>query len=44
YLTYCYLTVVMALFVMFYPIHSGMVVSKAYATYLRWFESWILFS
>ncbi|MES0336659.1 MAG: glycosyltransferase family 39 protein [Candidatus Magnetobacterium sp. LHC-1] len=44
YLTYCYLTVVMALFVMFYPILSGMVVSKAYATYLRWFESWILFS
>ncbi len=45
YLTYCYLTVVFVLFVLFYPVLSGMVVSKSYvSTFLRWFESWILFS
>ncbi|KJU87327.1 glycosyl transferase family protein [Candidatus Magnetobacterium bavaricum] len=45
YITYCYLAVVLGLFVLFYPVISGMIVSKSYvSTYLRWFESWILFS
>ena len=39
-----YLVAAMAMFVMFYPILSGMVISKSYAaTYLKWFSSWIFF-
>ena len=33
------------LFILFYPVLSGMVVSKAYAAhFLRWFHSWVLFN
>ncbi|QGQ95333.1 phospholipid carrier-dependent glycosyltransferase [Paenibacillus psychroresistens] len=36
-----YLTLVLGLFVMFYPVLSGMVVDKGYVNYvLRWFDSW----
>jgi Gpi18-like mannosyltransferase len=39
-----YLAAVITLFVLFYPILSGMAVSKSYAaTYLKWFSSWIFF-
>jgi dolichyl-phosphate-mannose-protein mannosyltransferase len=39
-----YLAAAAVLFVMFYPILSGMAVSKEYAAqYLRWFSSWIFF-
>jgi dolichyl-phosphate-mannose-protein mannosyltransferase len=38
---YIYLALVLGLFVMFYPVLSGMVVNKNYVDYvLRWFESW----
>lgn len=44
YIIYAYLAVVLILFIMFYPVLSGMIVSKSYAaTYLRWFDSWIFF-
>ncbi|MHC4791607.1 MAG: dolichyl-phosphate-mannose--protein mannosyltransferase, partial [Planctomycetota bacterium] len=44
YITYVYLAVILVLFIMFYPILSGMVISKSFAsTYLRWFKSWIFF-
>jgi dolichyl-phosphate-mannose--protein O-mannosyl transferase len=40
-----YLAFVLILFIMFYPVLSGMVVSKAYAAaFLRWFESWVFFT
>jgi dolichyl-phosphate-mannose-protein mannosyltransferase len=36
-----YLTLVLGLFVMFYPVLSGMVVEKSYVNHvLRWFYSW----
>lgn len=36
-----YLTLVLGLFVMFYPVLSGMVVNKSYVdNMLRWFDSW----
>jgi dolichyl-phosphate-mannose-protein mannosyltransferase len=36
-----YLTLVFGLFVMFYPVLSGMVVNKSYVdNVLRWFDSW----
>jgi len=42
YTIFVYLAVVAILFVMFYPVLSGLVVDKSYiATYLRWFDSWI---
>lgn len=45
YATYVYLGVVVVLFAMFYPILSGMVVSKWYVgTFLKWFDSWTFFS
>jgi predicted membrane-bound dolichyl-phosphate-mannose-protein mannosyltransferase len=41
---YIYLAAVLILFVIFYPVLSGMIVSKSYvAAYLRWFNSWIFF-
>ena len=44
YIIYAYLAVVPILFIMFYPVLSGMIVSKSYAaTYLKWFDSWIFF-
>ncbi|WP_052339475.1 glycosyltransferase family 39 protein [Gorillibacterium massiliense] len=40
-----YAAVCLILFIMFYPVLSGMVVSKSYvSTFLRWFDSWIFFS
>ena len=40
-----YLTVVLVLFIMFYPVLSGMVVGKTYvATFLRWLKSWVFFT
>jgi dolichyl-phosphate-mannose-protein mannosyltransferase len=45
YFVYFYLSVVLLLFVMFYPVISGMVVDKAYvANFLKWFNSWYFFS
>jgi Gpi18-like mannosyltransferase len=45
YIIYAYLAVVLILFIMFYPVLSGMFVSKSYAAaYLRWFDSWIFFN
>jgi dolichyl-phosphate-mannose-protein mannosyltransferase len=35
-----YLTLVFVLFVMFYPVLSGMVINKGYVDVLRWFDSW----
>jgi len=41
YMAFAYATVVLALFIMFYPVLSGMPISVDYmSTYLRWFESW----
>ncbi len=40
-----YLVLTGCLFIMFYPIISGMVVSKSYvATFLKWFKTWIFFT
>ncbi len=40
-----YLIVVFLLFLIFYPLLSGLVVDKDYASdYLRWFDSWIFYS
>ena len=45
YIIYIYLAAVLILFVMFYPVLSGMIVSKSYvAAYLKWFNSWIFFN
>lgn len=40
-----YLVAALILFIMFYPVLSGMPVSKEYvSTFLRWFDSWVLLS
>ena len=41
YIVYGYLALVLALFVMFYPVLSGMEVSKAYIEKLKWLKTWI---
>lgn len=42
---YGYLAMAGIMFIMFYPILSGLVVSKTYAaTFLRWFQGWYFFS
>ncbi|MNI93732.1 hypothetical protein D3C73_1517290 [compost metagenome] len=39
---YAYVAVAALLFVLFYPVLSGMVVDRAYVTdVLRWFPSWV---
>ncbi|MCG6553519.1 MAG: phospholipid carrier-dependent glycosyltransferase, partial [Candidatus Magnetominusculus sp. LBB02] len=44
-LTYTYLSVTVTLFIAFYPILTGIPVSKAYVrAALRWFDSWIFYS
>lgn len=44
YIIYGYMTVVLGVFVMFYPVLSGTVVDKAYVTrFLRWLPSWIFY-
>ena len=44
YIIYAYLMTVLILFIMYYPLLSGMIVNKAYAaSYLKWFDSWIFF-
>ena len=44
YFIYAYLIIVVVLFVMFYPVISGMVVDRAYvARFLRWLPSWIFY-
>jgi dolichyl-phosphate-mannose-protein mannosyltransferase len=44
YAAYAYLVSVPALFVMFYPVLSGLTVPKAYvASVLRWFTSWVFY-
>jgi len=44
YAVYGYLFTVLLLFVLFYPVLSGMTVAKSYvAAVLRWFESWVFF-
>jgi len=44
YYVYIYLMIVAILFVMFYPVISGMVVDRAYAArFLRWVPSWIFY-
>ncbi|MFO0753902.1 MAG: phospholipid carrier-dependent glycosyltransferase [Thermodesulfovibrionales bacterium] len=43
-LIYSYLGLVVLLFVMFYPLLSGLAVEKAYAArFLKWFDSWVFF-
>jgi hypothetical protein len=45
YVNYAYLGLVLLLFVMFYPIISGLVVDKSYvADWLRWFPTWFFYS
>jgi dolichyl-phosphate-mannose-protein mannosyltransferase len=45
YIIYGYLVIVVVLFIMFYPIMSGMVVSKDYVSrFLRWRSTWYFFS
>lgn len=40
---YCYVALVIGLFVMFYSVLSGMAISSEYAVkYLKWFETWVL--
>jgi Gpi18-like mannosyltransferase len=41
YYIYGYLGLVLALFVLYYPALSGLVVSEAYINWLRWFPSWV---
>ncbi|MCD1261140.1 glycosyltransferase family 39 protein [Paenibacillus athensensis] len=42
---YTYLGAALLLFLMFYPVLSGMEVSRSYAShFLRWFSGWIFFS
>ena len=42
-LIYLYGALVIIAFVMFYPVLSGMPISKAYVdTFLRWMDSWVL--
>lgn len=44
YITLAYISCVVGLFVLFYPILSGMTIDKSYiAQYLKWFNSWIFF-
>ncbi|MBF0318191.1 MAG: glycosyltransferase family 39 protein [Nitrospirae bacterium] len=44
-LTYAYISVTVILFIAFYPILTGIPVSKAYVrAALRWFNSWIFYS
>ncbi len=44
YAAYAYLVSVPALFVLFYPVLSGLAVPKAYmASVLRWFTSWVFY-
>jgi dolichyl-phosphate-mannose--protein O-mannosyl transferase len=42
YIRYGYVALAAMLFIMFYPVLSGMQVSKGYVdTVLRWFPSWV---
>lgn len=42
---YVYMIIVIVLFIMFYPVISGMVVDKSYAEhFLRWFKTWYFYS
>ncbi len=41
YYVYAYLSLVLLMFVLFYPAVSGLVVPKAYINFLRWFPSWV---
>lgn len=41
---YAYLGLCLVLFAMFYPILSGMIISKEYAGLLKWFPSWYFYS
>jgi dolichyl-phosphate-mannose-protein mannosyltransferase len=41
YYVYGYLGLVLAMFVLFYPAVSGLVVPSAYINWLRWFPSWV---
>jgi dolichyl-phosphate-mannose-protein mannosyltransferase len=44
FMIYLYMGVVLFLFVLFYPVLSGLVIDREYAVrFLRWFESWIFF-
>lgn len=44
YVNLVYLAILTGLFCLFYPILSGMTVTKAYMMdYLRWFDSWVFF-
>ncbi|MBF0458899.1 MAG: glycosyltransferase family 39 protein [Nitrospirae bacterium] len=44
-LTYAYISLTVALFIAFYPILTGITVTKAYVrAALRWFDSWIFYS
>jgi dolichyl-phosphate-mannose--protein O-mannosyl transferase len=44
YFVFIYLIIVAVLFVMFYPVISGMIVDRAYAVrFLRWIPSWIFY-
>jgi dolichyl-phosphate-mannose--protein O-mannosyl transferase len=44
YFVFIYLIIVVILFVMFYPVISGMIIDRAYAArFLRWIPSWIFY-
>ncbi|MEJ2664067.1 MAG: hypothetical protein P8107_08505 [Spirochaetia bacterium] len=40
---YVYLVLVLVLFIVFYPVLSGLPVLKTYAAFLRWFKSWVFY-
>jgi len=40
---YVYLALVLVLFIVFYPVLSGLPVLKTYAAFLRWFKSWVFY-
>ncbi|WP_052310060.1 glycosyltransferase family 39 protein [Paenibacillus senegalensis] len=44
YAVYGYVGICIALFAWFYPILSGMTISKTYASLLKWFQSWHFYS
>ncbi len=43
YVSYGYVGCSLLLFVVFYPIISGMPIDKSYMQHLRWFDTWIFF-
>lgn len=44
YFIYGYLIITVVLFILFYPILSGLPISKTFVENLRWLKSWIFFT